>query len=204
MNIDAVLFDADGVIQRPSAKTRDAWLELLGPGRDVDAFVAALFQAERPALEGQADFVEALTGLLVEWECRGSLNDALAAWTMIEVDPDVPRIVRTLRRSGVGCYLATNQESHRALCMSGKLGYRDLFDREFYSCRMGVMKPSIAYFEKILKELDLTPARVLLLDDHAPNVDSAREVGFHGAEISLEGDAGQLVRTLGLFGIHVV
>lgn len=50
MNIHAVLFDADEVIQKPSAHRRDAWLSVLGSDRDLDAFVAALFEAEIPAL----------------------------------------------------------------------------------------------------------------------------------------------------------
>jgi hypothetical protein len=44
MKIDAILFDADGVVQRPFAARRDAWRESHGSGRDVDKFVAAIFE----------------------------------------------------------------------------------------------------------------------------------------------------------------
>src|SRR2546425_6993957 len=99
MAIQAILFDADGVIQRPSARRRGAWQSLLGPERDVDEFVAAVFEVERRALEGGADFIGALSGLLVEWGCRGSLQDAPAAWTMIEPDVEMTQIIQTLRRN---------------------------------------------------------------------------------------------------------
>ena len=204
MSIDTILFDADGVIQKPFALRHAAWRTLLGSGRDIDKFLGAIFEAERLALEGQADFVKALSGILVEWGCSGTLDDGLAAWTMIEVDTEIAAIVRTLRRGGVRCHLATNQEPFRAGYMSEELGYATLFDREFYSCRMGVMKPAVAYFLTILRELVVPAGNVLFIDDHGANVDSAREVGIHAAAFTLEAGPGELAQTLGRFGINVV
>ena len=204
MAIQAILFDADGVIQRPSARRREAWQSLLGPERDVDEFVAAVFEVERRALEGASDFIGALSGLLVTFASRGSLQDALVAWTMIEPDSGMTQLVHTLRRQGVRCCLATNQEPHRASYMSGQLGYRGLFDREFYSCRMGVAKPAPAYFRSMIDELGLSPANVLFLDDNETNVNSARQAGLNAAQFFIDSGSLNLARTLGDFGIHVV
>lgn len=204
MNIQAILFDADGVIQRPSTRRRGAWQELLGPKRDVDEFVAAMFEIERAALEGKSDFLSALSGLLAAWRCQGTLEDALVAWTMIEPDLETTQIVQALRRTGVRCCLATNQEPHRAAHMSENLRYRDLFDREFYSCRMGIAKPATAYFRAIVDELDLSSANMLFLDDHEANVSSAREAGLNAAQFLLDSGSANLVRTFADFGIHVV
>jgi beta-phosphoglucomutase-like phosphatase (HAD superfamily) len=55
MTIQAILFDADGVLQQPAALRSDAWKHLLGADQDVDAFVAALVEAERQALAGGSD-----------------------------------------------------------------------------------------------------------------------------------------------------
>ena len=63
--------------------------------------------------------------------------------------------------------------------MSGQLGYRGLFDQEFYSCRMGVAKPATAFFLLIVDELGLSPTNVLFLDDHEANVHSAHEAGLN-------------------------
>jgi putative hydrolase of the HAD superfamily len=202
--IRAILFDADGVVQRPPAQERRAWQELIGAGRDVDEFVAAVFEVEHAALEGGSDFVAGLSRLLVEWHCHGTLKEALAAWTMIEPDAGVTGIVQVLRRSGLTCCLTTNQESHRASYMSVQLGYRDLFDREFYSCRMGIAKPAPAYFRTIVDELDVSPASVLFLDDHEANVSSARKAGLNAVQFLLHSDSLNLTRTLADFGVHVV
>jgi putative hydrolase of the HAD superfamily len=204
MRIEAVLFDADGVIQRPPEGRRNKLAEVLGSTRNLDEFLADIFAAELSALEGQSNFTEALSNVLSRWKCRGTLGDALYAWTMIEVDAEIADTVRTLRRIGIACYLATNQESYRARYMSEALGYSDLFDRQFYSCQIGVMKPSGDYFRAILKEIQVRPSHVLFLDDFQVNVDSAREVGLHAAVFTLKAGLDALHRILGEFGIHVV
>jgi putative hydrolase of the HAD superfamily len=203
MRIEAVLFDADGVIQRPAGKRRSKLGEVLGSSRNVDEFLTDIFAVELTALEGQSDFTKVLSNLLSEWKCPGTLGDFLDAWTMIEVAPEIADTVRTLKRVGVACYLATNQEPYRARYMSEALGYGDLFDREFYSCRIGVKKPDGAYFRTILKVIGVPPRRVLFLDDLQVNVDSAREVGLYAAVFTLEAGPEALHRILGEFGIHV-
>jgi putative hydrolase of the HAD superfamily len=85
--------------------------------------------------------------------------------------------------------------------MSKVLGYRDLFEREFYSCELGVMKPNGGYFRTILREIKIPAAHVLFLDDHQVNIDSAREVGVHAALFHLEMGREKLHQILEEFGI---
>jgi putative hydrolase of the HAD superfamily len=203
MNIRAVLFDADGVIQKPSAFRRKAWQDLLGRGQDVDDFVRTVWEVERHALDGAPDFIHAFSGLLADWKCTGTLEDALAAWTMIEPDSGMSRVIQQLRRQRLTCCLATNQEPHRASYMSERLGYCRLFDREYYSCRIGVAKPEAAYFRSILNDLSLSPMSVLFLDDREDNVVAARNVGLNAAQSFIDAGPSALAQTLANFGIHV-
>ena len=99
--------------------------------------------------------------------------------------------IRVLRQIGVSCYLATNQELHRARHMSETLGFANLFDGEFYSCRLGLAKPDPEYFRAIVGELKIAPNRVLFLDDHEVNVRAARTVGLHATEFAGEAGAEQ-------------
>jgi putative hydrolase of the HAD superfamily len=202
ISIQAVAFDADGVIQSPLAGRRSSFREVLGPNGNLDEFLADIFEAEVPALEGRSNFKEALSGILSRWQCHGTLSDVLDAWTMIEVNAQVAATVRALRRAGISCYLATNQESNKAYHMSEVLGYRHLFDKEFYSCRIGAMKPDVAYFRGIMKEINIPPSHVLFLDDNQTNVESARQVGLHAAKFTLEAELDALHRILADFGIH--
>ena len=51
MPIQAILFDADGVIQKPPEERRSAWSALLGSSEnDLDGFLKEVFEAEIPAL----------------------------------------------------------------------------------------------------------------------------------------------------------
>lgn len=123
---------------------------------------------------------------------------------MIEPDAGMLGAVADLRQRGLGCYLATNQEPCRAAHMSSCLGYRELFDREFYSCRLGIAKPASGYFGAILDALGLPAEAVLFLDDHNINVASAREAGLQAEEFPVDGGPTRLAHMLAAFGVHIV
>jgi putative hydrolase of the HAD superfamily len=203
MTIEAVLFDADGVIQRPAVGSRAAFEKLLGSRKasDVDEFMGDVFAVEQPALIARGEFEGSLADVLTEWQCQGNLDDALRAWTMIEVYTDIVEAIQRLRKSGLACCLATNQEAHRAKHMSRTLGYRDLFDREFYSCDVRSMKPDSQYFLRVIRKLELPAEHVAFLDDHDVNVAAAREVGLHAAQFEDKVGVGALWRALAELGI---
>src|SRR5438309_304937 len=141
MSIEAILFDADGVIQTRPMGWRENLGEVLGFSGNPNDFLTDVFSVEISALEGHSDFNAALLNVLTRWNCSATLDEALYQWTMIQLDPAITNVVRALRRDGIACYLASNQEPHRARYMSEVLGYRHLFQKEFYSCRMRVRKP---------------------------------------------------------------
>ena len=201
--IRAILFDADGVLQRASPGRREAWQRLIGPAGDVDAFFASVSTIERPALEGRTDFVGAFEGLLKAWPAPGAIADALAAWTMIEPDGEVVQLVQALRQAGTPCCLASNQEPYRASHMSDTLDYRGLFDREFYSCRVGLAKPAPDYFAYIADVLGVAPANLLFFDDHEINVTAARAVGLEAVRFHLDSGAAALVGELARYGVRL-
>ncbi len=203
MHIEAVLFDADGVFQRRPQGWKDALGERLGFSGNPGDFLADVYDAETPILDGQADFPEVLSSLLSRWNCGATLQEALRVWTMIEVDSEITETIRTLRRRGVTCHLASNQERYKARYMSEVLGYRHLFDKEFYSCQIGLKKPDTAYFRAILNDIQLPPNRVLFVDDRPANVESARAVGLHAATFRLETGRDELHRLLGAYGLRV-
>ena len=184
--IEAVLFDADGVLQSTPPGRRDSLAALLPPGdEDADGFIDEVFEVERPALAGAGDLIADMEGLLRR---RGSAADAteiLRLLNAIHVHSEVLEVVARLRESGVRCYLTSNQQRHRAAYMSDTLGYRAHFDGEFYSCDLGHVKPSRAYFERVLDAIRTPPNRVLFLDDHEVNVKGAREAGIHASVFQL-------------------
>ena len=190
MTIQAILFDADGVVQRQRMEFRSILSDVLGSGRDdFDAFLQDIFKTERPALTGQRNFVDDLGDVLLKWNCRGTVQEALRAWEQIHVDDGMLNRIKALQASGLYCGLATNQQAYRARYMSETLGYREIFDREFYSCALGYVKPDPGYFQAILEEMGIPADDVLFIDDHEPNVRAARQVGLNASLFQPESEA---------------
>lgn len=137
--VTAVLFDADGVVQRP---TSDWWSRLssLVPA-DGEAFVADLMAAEKPSLVGKVDFRDALADVLRRWNSPASVDEALEPWSWFAAEPEVVSLIASLRAAGVGCHLATNQQAYRRAIMQDERGYGEWFDQTFYSCDLGLAKP---------------------------------------------------------------
>ena len=205
--IEAVLFDADGVLQTVSPGAPDRLAQLLPPAdKDADGFIEELFEAERPTLADGSDVIPRFSALLRRRGSNADPGDILSILNSIDVHSDVLGVVARLRECGIKCYLASNQQRNRATYMSETLGYRERFDRQFYSCWVGYAKPSRAYFERVLAAIRLPPDRVLFLDDQEDNVAGAGELGIHASVFQLHrrvDNRRALVRLLRSYGLRV-
>jgi putative hydrolase of the HAD superfamily len=196
VNYRAILFDADGVVQRPAGVWRAEMAGLIEPGADLDAFIADVVAAERPCLVGAADFPTELERVLRRWGSATDVETALSIWRDIIVDHEVLDSVGALRRNGIACCVASNQHAQRAAYMRTQLRYDAVFDRQFYSCHVGRAKPDPAFFDAIVASLALPPEAVLFFDDHESNAAAAREVGIEGVHFAPNGGAVRLAELL--------
>ncbi len=199
MKIQAVLFDADGVLQHQEVTLHSLLTEVLSlPPEKIEERYQEVWDAEAPMLTGQGDFVETMSGLLARWGSPASAYTFVQASKDIRTDGAIANIVRELRSGGVLCCLASNQMGYRARYMSEDLGYGRLFDREFYSCDLGHKKPGAAYFLAILANLELPPEGVLFIDDNEANVAAALELGMNAAvfQPGPEVEPGSLMRSI--------
>ena len=177
--VRAVLWDADGVLQRaPGGREESMRPAVEGRVDDVDGFLDEAVREERRALTGEVRWGDVLPGLLARWGISDALDDLLEAWLTIEPVPDSRVLVRRLRDAGIGCYLASNQDERRASYMQRELGYDELLDGAFYSHELRAAKPDPPFFDAVLDRLDLSPEQVLLVDDNSEYVDAARRLGM--------------------------
>ncbi|NEA35252.1 HAD-IA family hydrolase [Streptomyces sp. SID13031] len=200
--IDTVLFDADGVIQRPTVDWRAA-LSTYVPAESADEFVLDLMVSERPSIAGKGDFREAVAEVLARWSSTASPEDILHLWSAFEADPVVVGWIQELRAAGIGCHLATNQHTYRRAIMNDERHYGDLFDQSFYSCDLGLAKPDPAYFKAILAAVDRPAASTLFIDDNEPNIEGARSAGLHAELYDLSQGHEVLRELLVLYGLTV-
>jgi putative hydrolase of the HAD superfamily len=199
--VSAVLFDADGVVQRPSL---DWWTRLssLVPS-DGEAFVADLMAAEKPSLVGKGDFRDAVADVLRRWNSPASVDEALEPWSWFVAEPGVISLISGLRAAGIECHLATNQQAYRRAIMQDERGYGEWFDQTFYSCDLGLAKPDPAYFRAILGSLDLPASSVLFIDDNVANVVSASSVGLQAEVYDLSAGVPALEELLRRYGLPI-
>ncbi|MEM9621727.1 MAG: HAD-IA family hydrolase [Pseudomonadota bacterium] len=184
--IRAVLFDADGVLQRTRPGFLQALGRLCGDPANAEAFVKDVFKAETPCLVGQGDFVDSLARVLEKWQSPTSVDDALQIWSMIDPDPTAFDLIRSLQNKGTIVALATNQQAYRANLMLKELGYENEFDHLLCSCFIGHAKPSEAYFAQAVHQLDITAHEMLFIDDHDANVEAATAAGLRANQYHLD------------------
>jgi putative hydrolase of the HAD superfamily len=175
--IKAILFDADGVIQKPSRPWREFLEELSPDPLKADDFISDIFAAERPCLSGKGNFVKQFQVVLEKYQSEVPIDEALKVWTFIKPDMDILEFIRKLKNNHIVC-LASNQNEYRANYMSFELGYEGLFNYSFYSCYLGSVKPSEEYFLKIKNQLNLEDNNILFIDDDRNNVEAALETGI--------------------------
>lgn len=74
------------------------------------------------------------------------------------------------------------------------------FDRTFLSFRLGMVKPDAEIFERVVVDLDVSPDRILFLDDNELNVTAARRVGLCATEVAGVTGARAALVSQGLLG----
>jgi putative hydrolase of the HAD superfamily len=178
MAIQAVIFDADGVVVFPWRFARYLEQEHNITPEMTRAFFRGVFE---DCLVGKADLEVVLPPFLSSWGWPQSTDDFIAAWLEVEnaVDERVVEVIRALRRSGLACCLATNQEENRAQYMRWEMGFSEIFDRLFFSHRLGRQKPDHRFYGLIEESLGLTGPEILFWDDAAMNVRAARECSWN-------------------------
>jgi len=197
--VRAVLFDCDGVLQRPA----NDWAGQIGTAtglhdEELERFLAEVSTAEQPVLDGSEPFTVPLARVLAHWGLTVRAQDLLHVWQHLVVDPGMLEAVEDLRARGTRCAIATNQHRERAVYMRRELGYDRLFDPMVISAEIGVAKPDPDYFRRALELLDLPAGQVLFVDDVLANVESARSVGLVAEHFAKDAGRPELDRILAL------
>ena len=135
VELDWVLFDADGVIQG----VRQGRMEELTAwgGSRAEEFLLAIAAADVACLTGN-DFGAAMRDVLRQFEISAPLEDVLDRQFWIEVRSPMLDVQCAVRDLGLHCGLATNQQNLRGTYMRNSLGFETIFDVQFYSSNLGL------------------------------------------------------------------
>jgi putative hydrolase of the HAD superfamily len=201
--IQAIVFDADGVLVRPKSWFVTGAFERYGvPKEEFMAFIRGDFKR---CTTGELNLEAALPPLLERWRVPVSVAEFIQAWLEHEnvVDSGMLEEVSLLRTWGLPCFVGTNQERNRANFMRFEMGLQLSTDGVFASSDLGARKPQRAFFDRLFERLaeqleehlaehwaaqrserrgeqhpPLEPVSLLLVDDSPENVAAARAAGW--------------------------
>ena len=177
--IKVLLFDADGVLITGEMFSRILAKEYGISVEQTEPFFDGPFQE---CVVGNADLKETVAPYLEGWGWKTGVDSFRDYWFSCEhlIDQELIAYIQECRKRGIKCYIATNQEKHRAHYMLNTLGFADSFDKLYASAHLGHKKPDINYFIKLLKELgDVEKDEILFWDDSTENIRVAREFGIN-------------------------
>ncbi len=176
--IKAVILDADGVVIYPWRFAQYREREHGITREMTQDFFHGVFN---DCLVGKADLKEELVPFLPKWKWHGSVDEFVDTWLEVEnaIDERVVNVVYTLRKAGLICCLATNQEKNRASYMTNQMGLSDIFDALFFSCFIEHKKPDRLFYKHIEKALQLEGSDILFWDDSPSCVEGALACGWN-------------------------
>jgi len=178
--IKCVIFDADGMLNLSERFSIQHSRDVGIPRDKFNPFFSGVFQQ---CLIGKADLKNEIKKHLVEWGWDGNVDTFLQHWFKLEnkIDARFPPLIVELRKNGMKCVLATNQEKYRTEYLRDEMGFGTLFDAIFSSAYMGCKKPESAFFEKIFQEIgkEISKNEVMFWDDDQKNVAGAAHYGFN-------------------------
>lgn len=181
--IKAIAWDFDGVLNRSFVDNRFIWQDNFEAdiGHSIESFTQLVFQTDfKRILTGQEDVRDrvALWAKTVGYE--KSPDSVIDYWFRNEALPDaeVLELMSTLSQHGIRQVIATNNEHRRANYIENDMGFGKRVEHVFASGRIGLAKPDPAFFEHITQALNITPGEMLLVDDHAGNIQAAQQLGW--------------------------
>lgn len=175
-----ILFDADGVCIQAERFSRLLERERRVSSKVTRTFFSTIFQ---DCLIGKGDLKQVLPPYLTEWGINCTVDEFLDYWFSSENKPNKELLdhVQALRKEGIKCSLATNQEKYRTEYIWNKMKFSNFFDSLFSSAYIGYTKPNKEYFENIYKAIGSPSKEEVLLVDNTPgNIKAAEQFGFQG------------------------
>lgn len=140
-DIKVILFDADGVLLNG-----DTFFANLEEKYAITYEQTLPYYNEKflQCLTGEMDLLESLPPYLKSWGWKKSPQEFLDEWFEFEhkIDEELVEYVQQLRKRGVLCVIATNQEKRRARYMLEKMNFAQSFDALYASSHLGHKKPA--------------------------------------------------------------
>lgn len=177
--IKVIIFDGVGLIthQEPLSVglVRDY-------GFSMDKMLPFFKGPLQECVAGEADLKEIFPPYLKDWGWDKGVEAMLKYWFTRDhkIDTGMVDYINDLKRKGVLCLLATNNEKYRFAYMLDKMNFSKIFDKAYCSALLGCKKPNQEFYQRIFNDLEnIKKEEILYWDDKIENVEAAKEFGIH-------------------------
>ena len=194
-SIRNIIFDFGGVICNIDVKLTEKAFTDLGINKfDTANSIsrsAGLFENIETGAISSSQFREELRKFFSNPVTDEQLDEA---WNALLLDIPEPRIrlIEQLRKHYRLFLLSNTTEIHYLKYLENfrtQYGYPDfdaLFEKAYFSHRLGMKKPSPEIFRFVLHDSLLNPSETLFIDDTLMHVEGARIAGIHGYHLAID------------------
>ena len=193
-SIKNLIFDFGGVICNIDIKLTEKAFMNLGLKK---------FDSERSFSDSVGIFEDIETGTITPQNFRNKLRPHFEtpvtdeqidiAWNTLLLDiPDARiRLIEGLRKYYRIFLLSNSNEIHYLKYLENfrdQFGYADfdaLFEKAYFSFRVGLKKPSLEIFRYVLQDCQLDPSETLFIDDTQMHVEGARNAGINAYHLDV-------------------
>jgi len=198
--IKVVLFDLGGVLERVAAAPKvEAWTR---GGIPADKFwptwlaASSVRDFESGRISPDTFALRAVEELGISIQPSDFLDD-FRDWLAGPFE-GARDLVMAVREAGVRTASFSNSNAVHWPIMERHQSTLELFDANFPSHRLGLCKPDVEAFAKVLKLLGRTGSEILFLDDNQVNVEGAHAAGLRAERVDGVAGARAALETAGI------
>jgi epoxide hydrolase-like predicted phosphatase len=191
-NIKNVIFDLGGVIVNIDYNATSNAFKQLGVANIDEIFSqrkqTPLFDNYEKGLISPTEFMQ---GLRNTFNLKLSDEEIKHAWNAMILDQPTHRL-ETLKKMKLKYrtfLLSNTNEGHLEYYFkqvsekNGVINFSSLFETAYFSCRMGMRKPDVEIFNKVLELSALNPQETIFLEDLPQNIAGAISAGIQTYQI---------------------
>lgn len=102
----------------------------------------------------------------------------LDIYVWLRMNASMLEVAREVRNAGITTAILSNMPADLMHVLRREADWLGLFDKHFFSCEIGAVKPEPEIYQHVVNSLQVAPDTALLIDDNPENIASATKFGM--------------------------
>jgi putative hydrolase of the HAD superfamily len=180
--LQAVIFDYGAVLcHLPTAEQLDEFSSVARLARDEfwTLYLATRAPYDRGSLDARGYwkyFGEQAGRKYSDAEITRLSELDISVW--LSMNDAMLELAREVRSAGITTAILSNMPADLMHVIRREADWIGLFDKHFFSCEIGVVKPEPGIYQHAVNSLQVAPQSAMLIDDNPDNIASAKAFGL--------------------------